>query len=101
MRGLNEAVLRRDREQAERASWELLRVLAGCRQASGNDRYEVLRWVPPILEIENEPRARAQVERVVQFASWLFTVTGKGRVMEIGADTPEVVLGRLFRDEFD
>lgn len=72
-------------------NWEVLRSLAAYQDAAMRPEYpSVLEWVPPLLEIEGGDRTH---DRVVHFATWVFSVTDEDRVVAAArsrlADDPD------------
>ncbi|MQA80784.1 MAG: hypothetical protein GEV10_20270 [Streptosporangiales bacterium] len=64
--------------------WDVLRALAEYQDAAERpDNPAVLEWVPPLLEIEE---TAGPEDKVIQFATWVFTVTDEQRAVTGGAE---------------
>lgn len=111
VRALTRALTDADRsdDDVTACDWDVLRALAEYQDAAERpENPAVLQWVPPLLEIED---TSGPDDKVIQFATWVFTVTDERRAVAGGAErlaslgeerrptTPAAVMGALVDEE--
>ena len=66
------------------SEWALLRALADFREALASpEAPEVLGWVPPVEELDDDPTA---TDKVMQVATWFFSVADHDQVLVAGRE---------------